>query len=78
MPDGPDNNGQRTVKEFAAAGVNLASVNLMAMDYGSQNTGMGAAKPQQIGKGGVGITPQPRPRFTPSQELAKNTRALPP
>ena len=41
MPDGLDNNGLRTVKEFAAAGVNLASVNVMAMDYGSQYTDMG-------------------------------------
>jgi hypothetical protein len=45
MPDGLDNNGLRTVKEFLAAGVNLASVNVMAMDYSSQSTGMGAAKP---------------------------------
>ncbi|CAB4999446.1 unannotated protein [freshwater metagenome] len=41
MPDGLDNNGLRTVREFAAAGVNLSSVNVMAMDYGSQYTDMG-------------------------------------
>lgn len=41
MPYGLDNNGLRTVKEFAAAGVNLASVNVMAMDYGTEWTDMG-------------------------------------
>lgn len=41
MPDGLDANGQRTVREFAAAGVRLAAVNVMAMDYGQAYTDMG-------------------------------------
>ncbi|HBJ72477.1 MAG TPA: hypothetical protein DDY88_01895, partial [Actinobacteria bacterium] len=41
MPDGLDANGLRTVREFAAAGVSLATVNVMAMDYGSSFTDMG-------------------------------------
>jgi len=42
MPDGLDANGLRTLKEFASAGVSLSSVNVMAMDYGSSYTSMGA------------------------------------
>ena len=41
MPDGMDVNGRRTVSEFAAAGVTLAAVNVMAMDYGQSYTDMG-------------------------------------
>ncbi len=41
MPDGMDYNGLRTVKEFAAAGVNISQVNLMTMDYGNSYTDMG-------------------------------------
>ena len=43
MPYGLDANGLRTLKEFAAAGVDLASVNVMAMDYGDSYTSMGTA-----------------------------------
>jgi hypothetical protein len=42
MPDGLDANGLRTLKEFAAAGVNVTTVNVMAMDYGAGFTSMGA------------------------------------
>lgn len=41
MPSGLDANGLRTVREFAAAGVKLAAVNVMAMDYGQAYTDMG-------------------------------------
>ena len=43
MPTGLIASGIRTVKEFAAAGVKLAQVNVMAMDYGTGVTDMGAA-----------------------------------
>ncbi len=42
MPDGLTADGVRTVREFTGAGVTLASVNVMAMDYGSSYTQMGA------------------------------------
>lgn len=42
MPDGLDANGLRTLKEFASAGVNVISVNVMAMEYGASFTSMGA------------------------------------
>jgi len=35
--------GLRTVKEFAAAGVKLSAVNVMAMDYGDGTSAMGTA-----------------------------------
>ena len=43
MPSGLDANGLRTLKEFAAAGVDLAAVNVMAMDYGDSFTSMGTS-----------------------------------
>ena len=42
MPDGLTADGLRTVREFASAGVKVATVNVMAMDYGSGYTQMGA------------------------------------
>lgn len=42
MPDGLTADGLRTVREFTAAGVTLASVNVMAMNYGPSFTQMGA------------------------------------
>jgi len=43
MPSGLVASGLRTVREFAAAGVKLSAVNVMAMDYGDGTTAMGAA-----------------------------------
>ncbi|GAA4046534.1 hypothetical protein GCM10023063_37160 [Arthrobacter methylotrophus] len=43
MPYGLVASGLRTVREFAAAGVTLSAVNVMAMDYGDGTTAMGAA-----------------------------------
>jgi len=43
MPYGLDANGLRTLREFAAAGVDIAAVNVMAMDYGDSYTSMGSA-----------------------------------
>jgi len=43
MPYGLIASGTRTVTEFAAAGVKLSAVNVMAMDYGDGTTAMGAA-----------------------------------
>jgi hypothetical protein len=43
MPTGLTSSGLRTVKEFAAAGVSIAQVNVMAMDYGTGTSDMGAA-----------------------------------
>ena len=43
MPTGLVSTGLRTVTEFAAAGVKLSAVNIMAMDYGLGTKDMGAA-----------------------------------
>jgi len=43
MPYGLIPSGVRTVTEFAAAGVTLSAVNVMAMDYGDGTTAMGTA-----------------------------------
>lgn len=43
MPYGLLDNGQRTIKEFTAAGVKLSAVNLMTMDYGTGVKDMGQA-----------------------------------
>jgi hypothetical protein len=43
MPTGLVASGLRTVQEFAAAGVKLSAVNVMAMDYGDGTTAMGTA-----------------------------------
>ncbi len=43
MPYGLDANGLRTLREFAAAGVDIAAVNVMAMDYGDSYTSMGSS-----------------------------------
>lgn len=42
MPDGLTADGLRIVREFAAAGVAIAAVNVMAMDYGDEYVAMGA------------------------------------
>jgi len=41
MPDGLTADGLRTVREFVSAGVTVATINIMAMDYGSSYTDMG-------------------------------------
>ncbi|WP_166785426.1 cellulose binding domain-containing protein [Cryobacterium cryoconiti] len=43
MPYGLVASGQRTLKEFAEAGVKLSAVNVMAMDYGDGTVDMGTA-----------------------------------
>ncbi len=43
MPYGLDGNGLRTLTEFGAAGVDVAAVNIMTMDYGDTYTSMGNA-----------------------------------
>jgi len=43
MPYGLIASGTRTVSEFAAAGVKVSTVNVMAMDYGDGATAMGTA-----------------------------------
>jgi hypothetical protein len=43
MPYGLIASGIRTVKEFADAGVDVAAVNVMAMDYGAGYTAMGTS-----------------------------------
>jgi hypothetical protein len=42
MPDGLTADGLRIVREFASAGVSIAAVNVMAMDYGDEYVAMGA------------------------------------
>lgn len=43
MPSGLVASGVRTVSEFAAAGVRLSAVNVMAVDYGDKTQAMGTA-----------------------------------
>ena len=43
MPSGLVSSGIRTISEFAAAGVQLSAVNIMAMDYGNGTSQMGNA-----------------------------------